>query len=284
MAGGPKRASRLTRTAAAIGIALASFLTLPAVAATRGTSSADVPDVGGAAVAAVTAARWLEAFDVPDPEADAARVPVPGATAVRVALRARGRVVGEAVDMVPLFGPESRDEDAVARRRDLLVRRTTGGAMAASLSDRVIASLRDVVGDSLGTRLTLEIELAGPLVPLAGLRLADVAMQLEPGLDGLALRWEDRVAMRFPAAMIADATASDLTRVLPALASELGLPLVGYEELRDRFGVRLHRFRTLHFVQRKPGASPAPRIRGQELVALPAIGVPTLVGGSRDLF
>lgn len=275
---------RRIAAATAIGVAIATLIGSPAAAADPAAPGADLPDVGGAAVAAVTAARWLEAFDAPDPESDAARVAVPGTTAVRVALRARGRVVGEAVHAVPLFGPESRDAAAVARSRDLLVRRAAGSAMAASLGDRVIASLRDVVGESLGSRLTLEIELAGPLVPLAGLRLADVAMQLEPGLDGVALRWEDRVAMRFPAAMIADATASDLARVLPSLASELGLPLAGYEELRDRFGVRLHRFRTLHFVQRKPGASPSPRMRGQELVALPAIGVPTLVGGGRDLF
>jgi hypothetical protein len=269
---------------AAIAMALTAITGSPAAASDRHSPVADLPDVGGAAAAAVTAARWLEAFDVPDPESDAARVPVPGATAVRVALRSRGRVVGEATNAIPLFGPESRDAAAVSRSRDLLVRRTAGNAMAASLGDRVIASLRDVVGESLGSRLTLEIELAGPLVPLAGLRLADVAMQLEPGLDGVALRWEDRVAMRFPAAMIADATASDLTRVLPGLASELGLPLVGYEELRDRFGVRLHRFRTLHFVQRKPGSPPSPRTRGQELVALPGISLPTLVGGGRDLF
>jgi hypothetical protein len=280
---GPGLTTLTLALAAGLGLSFAA----PAPATQSATAPA-TPDVTDAARAAVTAADWLRVFDVPSPGSEAATVPLTGGTAARVALRTRGRIVADVQETIPLFGADANDPAGVAAAREGLLRRTAGRAMAAALGDRVIASLRETLGDSLerslGARLTLELELAGPLVPLAGRRLEAIALQLEPGLDGIALRWRDQVALAFPAQMTANGSASNISRVLPRLTSDLGLPIESYAELRDRFDARLYRFRTLHFVQRRPGDAPGPRVRGQELVTTAAIRTPTVVAAGRDLF
>jgi hypothetical protein len=117
-----------------------------------------------------------------------------------------------------------------------------------------------------GLALTLELEVAGPLVPLLGRTFAEVAEQLDPGLDGVALRRGDRVAMLAPSRMRATNTAGRVEHLLPPLAVDLGVNVLTLPELARRFDVSLYRFRTTHLAQAAPGEAPFSTVRGDVLV------------------
>lgn len=260
--------------------AIAALSTVFAVAPTMASSPPEIDPVA-AAVAAARAATWVQAFDAPAPDDPAAQVDLGDVSGIRTALRARGRVVSEHVATVQPF-QLTPDEAAAATPR--LLRRSVGGALAGTLADGMISRLRNTLGDRIGQRLTMELEIAGPIEPLAGRDLERIFATLEPGLDGLALRRDDQVALRFPGQMLTRGEASDFTRALAPLLIELDLPLVDYPELRERFNVRLYRFRTVHFVQETPGATPDLRVRGHQLVSRVGLDAATVADTGRDLF
>ncbi|MFK7961044.1 MAG: hypothetical protein AB8G96_11015 [Phycisphaerales bacterium] len=265
-----------------VGLVLAigvSFIAGPTASAQN--ASAPTVDPAAAAVAVARASEWVRAFDAPAPNDPAAQLALPGVSGVRTALRARGRMVSEHIESVQPF---RMTPDEIAAMEPRLLRRSVGGALAGTLADGMISRLRDTLGDRIGQRLTLELELAGPIEPLPGRDLERIFATLEPGLDGIALRRDDKIAMRFPGQMITRGEASDFTRALAPLLIELDLPLEDYGELRERFNVRLYRFRSVHFVQESPGATPDQRIRGHRLVSRVGLDAATVVDTGRDLF
>ncbi len=237
---------------------IATFFSLAGVRAAPATSEnqGDRPDAGAVVSAYLTLVGWVRDLDPPAPDTNAARTPIEGATGVCVILRHRGRVLGTGVD---------------ATADDLMVRRASGRATGQALGHRTVAGLPETMRATLGTQLTVELEVAGPLTPLPGRSFAQIAAQLDPGLDGVAMRRGDDVAWLFPAQMHAAGTAGDLSRVLPSLAVDLGLPATSLGDLSARFGARVYRFATIHLAQPGPGKMPFETIRGQKIVPRSAV-------------
>ncbi len=214
----------------------------------HGTPYPDAADV----VAAYLAARaWVDDFDLPAPADPAATVAVGDASGVCVILRHGGRVIG--------IGTDTAGDG-------LMVRRATGRALSEVLGDPAVAALPAGQVARTGRALTLQLEVAGTLVPLRGKTYADIAGRLDPGLDGVAIRRGEQLAMLFPARVRANNTAGRLERLLPALAVDVGLAVMPLPELARRFDVSLYRFRTTDLAQDTPRRPPYQTTRGDVLV------------------
>jgi hypothetical protein len=199
----------------------------------------------------LTLRRWVDEFSLPELDDDDARIPLPDAAGACVILRQSGRVVGTGVE---------------ASAGDLMVRRAAGRALGAVLADPAAAGLPPELQARVGHALTVELEVAAAPVPLLGSTIRDVAGQLDPGRDGLALRRGERWAMLFPAQARAANTAGRVERLLPSLAGELGLAALEPGALAERFGVSVYRFRAVHLTQTAAGDAPFITFRGDELV------------------
>jgi len=211
------------------------------------------PDPADVVTAYLTARAWIDDFDLPAPADPAATIALGEASGVCVILRHGGRVIGTGTDTTG---------------DGLMVRRATGRALSEVLGDPAVASLPAGQLASTGRALTLQLEVAGSLVPLIGKTYAHIAGQLDPGLDGVAIRrWRgDHLAMLFPARVRANNTAGRLERLLPALAVDVGLAVMPLPELARRFDVSLYRFRTIDLAQATPRGSPFQTTRGDVLV------------------
>jgi hypothetical protein len=202
----------------------------------------------------------VRALDPPGLDEPAAALPLDGASAACVILRHRGKVMSIGVEGA------AAGAGAAASRDALLVRRAAGRAISELLGRPEVAGFDPEMRAGVGRSLTIELSIAGDPVALAGRTYGRIAEQIEPGLDGVALRREDRFALRFPAQFLAANDADAVERTIPALAAELELPGREYSELVSRFGVRAYRFRALHLVQRAPGRPPFAAFRGQVIV------------------
>jgi hypothetical protein len=219
-------------------------------------SDPPLPEARAVVAAYQTLRGWTDAFDLPAPDEAGARFAIEGATGACVALRRSGRLIGVGVD---------------AGGTDRMLRRAAARAFGAVLGDHSVARLPDEIRATVGTTLTVELEVAGAPAPLPGRTWAQIAAQLEPGLDGVAMRRRDTWVMRFPVQLRATDRAGDLQGVLPALAAELGLPARDLQDLLRGGDVGVYRFRTTHLVQREPGAMPVSTYRGDTLVALSSV-------------
>ena len=199
---------------------------------------------------------WVCEFQTPSHDEPAARLPIEGGGGVCVLLRRSGRVVGVGTDV---------SGDA------LMVRRAAGRALSQLLGDAAVAGLPAEMRPQLGSELTVELEVAGPLVPVLGRTFAQIVEQMEPGLDGVAMRRGDDWAVLFPAQMRATNTAGNLKRRLPGLAVQVGLTPQGLPSLARAHGVAMYSFRTIHLAQRGPGQAPFESFRGSVIVPESAV-------------
>lgn len=233
---------------ATVGLVLAAALALPC----RAEQAVEpLPDPGDVVAAYGTLRDWLTAFRLPRPDDDASRLPLRDATGVCVILRHSGRVVGVGADW---------------SGGGLMVRRAAARALGEVLADPSVSSLPDSVIQDIGRSLTLELEVGGALVPLVGRTFDMVAAQLEPGLDGVAMRRGDDLALLFPAQMRAANTAGRAERVLGPLAADLGLAPMTLPELLKRFPLSIYRFGATHLTQAAPDTPPFATVRGDTLV------------------
>jgi hypothetical protein len=219
--------------------------------------SEDTPDAGGVVAAYLAVQDWVRTFSPPPADEPAAALPIVGASGACVIVRHAGRVLGTGVDA----GDEA----------PLFVRRATGRALSDALGDRLVAALPHAARAEVGRSLSVELEVAGPRTVLPGRTFAQIAAQVEPGLEGIAIRRGDAVAVLFPAQMRSMNTAGALERLLPALAVELGLPARDYASLRREFGIRAYRFRTIHLAQRGPGEPAFQTVRGHTVIRQQAV-------------
>ncbi len=232
---------------AGLGAALAGL-----VAARASCAPAAEPDPGDVVAAWAAVREWVNDFDLPALEDPAAAVPLRGARGACVILRQSGRVVGIGVD---------------ASGGDLMVRRAAGRALGQVLGDPAVAALPKEMTGRIGIALTLELEAAGTLQPLLGATFEAVAGQLEPGLDGVAMRRGEAVAMLFPAQMRAIDAAGRAERLRPGLATDLGLSPRPLADLVRRFDLSMYRFSTTDLAQATPEAPPFPTWRGDVVVS-----------------
>lgn len=217
------------------------------VDATILSTPAPAPDAADVRAAAERLSRWAASFTIPSPAAPESRSPIPGARAVYLALRMSGRIVGAATERI------GATEESDAETTALLMRRAAGRAMSAMLADTAVGSARETLGDRIGPLIAVELEAAGPMEPLRGRTWERLAEQIDPGIDGIALRCGDEMALLFPAQLRASGSAASVDRRFTALALELGLPYAEYDVLQRDFDARAYRFSAVHAVQRGPG-------------------------------
>ncbi|MEY3143107.1 MAG: hypothetical protein RLY21_1600 [Planctomycetota bacterium] len=215
------------------------------------------------ALAAYLAARaWLDADALPSEDSPLARVPLSGVTAACVLLRLDGRLVaaGEAALPTPTATGAAADDQA------LLLRRAVGRAVAKALSDNTIASVRAAVGDKVTGRLSLEVELAGPVRPLIGRTIAEASLRVAAGDEGIALLRAERCYRAYPSRLLAADIAARPDRAITALLLEAGLPVKDLNAFAAEERVSLGRFDTIRLRADSPAAAPSTVTRAGRVI------------------
>lgn len=239
------------------GITLAAWCLLVLACAGRlATAADDAPSEEAARAAFETARRWTSAFSVPAPEAADAKVHVEGARGVCVLLRRSGRVVGSGADWTG---------------DDLMLRRAVARALGELLGEPAVESLPESMRGSVGAMVSIELEIAGMPQPLVATSFEQAGRQLDPGIDGIAMRRDQAWAFLFPAQFRASNTAASAHRQFLALATDLNLPATQLSELRQKFGAAAYSFRTITLMQPAPHEAPIVTVRGENIVPLDAV-------------
>lgn len=228
------------------------------------------PDLDRGLSAWLTLRSWLDDGAMPPEDRTPKSLEVPGCTAAAVLLRLDGRVIGRG------FAPEGRPAD---------IRRAFGQARAHALGDRVVRGLPEPWRSSPGSRITLELELAGPRVPLVAANLAAAAARIEAGCDGVAIVRSERHAVELPGMLLSLGLADGKAAMLIRLLGEVGLPPRDLPELRRLDTIRLERCRTLRLGQSTPGDLPSVRRRAGPTiprVSLEDLQLRTAIDGLTD--
>ena len=212
----------------------------------------DYPNAADVVQAYASLRSWTDAFALPALDEPAAQAPLGRAHGVCIIVRRSGRVLGTGVD---------GSGDA------LMLRRAAGRAFGEVLGNPVVSQLPPTLRATMGTKLTVELEVAGRPVPLLGQSFGWLARQVEPGLDGLAIRRGNDWALSFPAIALAHNNAGNIQRQLLPLAVELGLPAAKLGDLLTRPDVSIYRFRTTHLAQSAANKRPFRTVRGDVVVA-----------------
>lgn len=130
-------------------------------------------------------------------------------------------------------------------------------------------------------RMTIDLQLAGPLVPLAAETYSAAGVLVNPGLQGVAARSGGSYGSVFPGAILSfpsttSASFDPSERALRVAVTRLGLPPVDLHIVRQTEEVTLYRFDITHLAQTKPGVPPSFMVRGGRLVSEAAITTPNL--------
>ncbi|MEM7228563.1 MAG: hypothetical protein AAF432_07080 [Planctomycetota bacterium] len=230
---------------------LAALITLLALVSPV---SGQTSDAESAVQAISTVTRWVHDFETPPIDSDRAAVALSDVTATCVQLRKRGRVIG--------FGMDDGGDDR-------MLRRAAGRALAATLNDRNVRELPEELRSTIGADLTIEVELAGNLQPVAGRRFARAAEAFDPGRHGIAVRRRDTLVWRFPCEMLAEGTAERVEQQIRQLAIELKLPpRAELDALITEHDVSVYRFETSHLVLPTGAAVPLVLQRGDTVVPM----------------
>ncbi len=160
-----------------------------------------------------------------------------------VILRLDGRVVGvgESHDSAPIAGALS---NAITDARQ----RTPNSAHASE--------------NERWQRTTLELELGAKPEPLIGADYAQAAQEIEPALDGIAVRRGDQWALAHPCVLQSLNAAASPEQTLLSLVLQLGLPARELAQLPTSEKVGLYRFRTTRIVQPAQTMTPTFVLRG----------------------
>lgn len=228
------------------------FLVIAVLWILGGSSAAAGPPALGDALSAWFEVReWLDDGEFPELGTSSSEIRIDAASAVGVILRLDGRIVGRGMDLVP-------DSD--------IIRRAAGRAYSQALGDRVIRDLPENFRREVGSRLALELELAGPRSTLVAGSLAAAAARIRPGIDGIAILRGDRVALSLPGRQLATGTAGATASTLLRLIDQLGLPPRDLEELRRLDAIQLQRFQTIRIGQASSNQEPGLRTRSGTFV------------------
>lgn len=208
-----------------------------------------VPGAEEALEAHERVSAWVRAWTAPpSPADDPFRVESAGAS---VTLRLGGRVLGRATSMVGDGGD---------------VHRATLGAWREA-SGRLVVEQDEIELERievLASRVTVEVELAGPLTPVEGTTFDEAAGAASPGRTGVAMRLGQRTEAVFPGVQMG--TGASPARALRAASGALGLPPVELMELRRTHQATPAVFETVHVVQVRPGGAPTFLHRGGRYV------------------
>lgn len=199
--------------------------------------------------------QWVRAWSV-TPAADLPRVP-----AAAVTLRLDGSPIGRGTAISTAPGGDAQVIAAAARRA--LDEATTRMPVPRD-------ALFDESVRALAPTITISLELAGGLTPLMPVphEYSDVSLALAPGLEGVAIRFGERIDAMFPGTMLATGTepgsaaAAVVSRVVGDPAMGLKRPI----ELAEEHGAVFYRFRIVHLAQARPGMPPVFLHRGGRII------------------
>ncbi len=165
-----------------------------------------LPDPANAVSTFFAARAWLDAGGT------GAAVTTPADVhSAAVVLRMRGRIVG--------IGHDAGDTNKTG-----IVDRALRSALDAARARRTSQPTTANENDSIGTLVTLELELASAREPLIGRTFEEVARSIEPGECGLQLTDATRTAYEPASQLLARRMASPVSRAVLAKVTELGLP------------------------------------------------------------
>lgn len=214
------------------------------------------PDDAVALTAFLAARAWLDADKLPAADSQAAQIELPGTSGVCVLLRLDGRVVGH--------GDDARGDPA-------MLRRAVGLAISRALGDETIRSVRRDANDIVTARLALELELAGPPLPLIGRTVAEAAARVVPGAEGIALRHGEGSERAYPSRLLATDRAERTDAVIASLIADAGLPPKDLPQFATADRVALSRFATVRLRESAPRATPSVVNRGGRTIELTEI-------------
>jgi len=207
----------------------------------------DFPAPDAAMAAFQSVEQWIRDWNVPEASQ---LIDPPNARAAQVTLRLAGKVIGRA--------------SLVSDDRTTLWHAARAAWREAEANlDIEKDALRETRVKETAQRVTIDIEVAGPFVPLLGATWADAAERISPGLQGVAARVGDDIQGVFPGEMIATGTLPG--RALQICAGRLRLPPLELGQLRENQSLSVYWFRTLHLAQLKPGAEPTFLTRGGKI-------------------
>lgn len=166
----------------------------------------------------------------------------PGTTGICLTLRENGEVIGRAEVMA---------DDGTALRQ----------AMAQVMGQA--KPPRSIEGLGVLPR-AIDVQFAGPLIPLAGDSFATAAMAVPQGLEGVAARVGDRLGAAFPAVVLA--TDSSMERALRVACARAEAPPMELAELRKQVDVRIYRFKVTHIAMADDASAPMFLTRGGRMV------------------
>jgi len=115
-------------------------------------------------------------------------------------------------------------------------------------------------------RLTLELEVGGEFEPLLGTNFAQAAREVQPALDGMALRRGSEWALAHPGVLQALNAASAPDQTLLSLALQVGLPARDLDQLPPDERVAIYRFGATRVVQPTAASAPVIVLRGMQLL------------------
>jgi hypothetical protein len=253
----PSNATRLARATPAILAGLA--LLAASTAAQDSPPQNDPAQIESQAPALPGSGASIEAFRLVDSwvragfavPSESQPTDPPGTTAACVTIRLSGKVLGRSTE-------SSSSGDAVWRA-------ARGAALQAIES---APTQRDATRDEqlrdIAKRATLDIQFAGRLTPLMGDTFAEAAVQLNPGVDGVAMRVGDSLALVFPGTMLS--TNSTVAEAISACAGQLELPPVELASLRKDHNAIIYSFRVQQLAQPLAGREPVFLFRGGRVI------------------
>jgi rhamnogalacturonyl hydrolase YesR len=207
------------------------------------------------------AENWVGRFRLPD---QVTPIAVTDLTSVHVTIRRGGATVGQGSAAIedPAH-PPAVGVDVMA-----LARQAVGDALRSAVGAfNSPAQLMEQAHE-----LTLDIQFAGPVLPVKVTQLADLPDQIVTSRDGLALQHGTAWSWCPPGNAVASNT--NLQGQLNRLLAGVNLPVDQIQRVGSPDGPSLHRFDTIHLVRPTPGEPIVSLQRGS--VVLP----PVVVSGS----
>ncbi len=163
---------------------------------------------------------------------------------VSVTLRLDGQVIGRG----EAAGFDADDQRIIhaSRRAMASARAWVRGKVSQDPSDEPSAEL----WDSIGSRITLSVEVAGPVVPMSSSMLGVQGLGLSPGVHGLVMRLGEQVEVMGPDEMLTIGITPERAAyaMATALSSDGGMALASVEELVER-GYTFGRFEPIWIAQ-----------------------------------
>lgn len=230
-------------------------------------ASADRPSAEDAFGVYQQVSDWLREQSLPtreDPR-DRRAIDPDNCAGAAIVLRLSGRVIGRGETVGE--GGMTVWQAATSAWEEAYPKLIDGLPNDALYEDRLSARLE---------RMTIDLQLAGPLVPLPAETFSAAAVLINPGRQGAAARSAGVFGAVFPGTILSfpsgvDAGFDPSERALRVATTRLGLPPVDLEILRRSDEVALYRFDVTHLAQTKPGVPPTFLTRGGRLVSEAAV-------------